>query len=213
MTSSKKVVVVDYGLGNLLSVGRALEAAGAEVSLTSSPRDIETAEKLVLPGVGAFGAGMEGLKSIGVVDALKAFARHERPMLGICLGMQMMLEKSEEFGSFAGLGFLSGSVRKLPEQDARGGALRIPHIGWAKAHIASAYAGNAVWRSSEDRYFYFVHSFYADPANSAEVSLTLRFGNRDVPVGIQRGNAMGVQFHPEKSGEPGLGFLRSFLST
>lgn len=209
--SSKRVHVVDYGLGNLLSVGRALEAVGVEPVLTASPKEIEGADRVVLPGVGAFGAGMDGLRAIDMVDALKSFAFRERPLLGICLGMQMLLEKSEEFGLFDGLGLVPGRVRKLPEKDEDGNSLRVPHIGWSRTSVTPARVTDVTWGVTKEHYFYFVHSFYADPSQSEDVALTIGFGGASVPVGIHRKNVLGVQFHLEKSGEAGLDLLRTFI--
>jgi glutamine amidotransferase len=196
----KEVAVIDYGLGNLRSVMRGLERAGARVTITSDPGAIEAADGIVLPGVGAFRDGMEMLGELrSTVTALS----REVPLLGICLGMQMLAEWSEEHGLHEGLGLVPGGVRRFP---ARPGC-KVPHMGWntiRKLGDDPLFSG-----LKEEEYVYFVHSYYFDTPREYAVTETgyiLPFASS-----VCRGKVYGVQFHPEKSGETGLRILRNFI--
>jgi glutamine amidotransferase len=206
-----RVTVADYGIGNLLSVQRAFEHCGAEVEMSSDPRALERAERLVLPGVGAFRDAMEGLRSHGFIEPLRRFAASGRPFLGICVGMQMMFAVGEEHGMHAGLGLLPGRVVAIPAAPGR----KIPHIGWA-----------ALMRPSLERDWaetilehvpaggasvYFVHSFHAAPARADDVLAVCDYQGFAVTAAVSRGNLSGCQFHPEKSGETGLRIIKAFL--
>ena len=204
------VLLVDYGIGNLRSVQKALEAAGATVVVDDSPAAVAAAEKILLPGVGAFGDGMEGLHSRGLVAPLREAARRGVPLLGICLGMQLLFESSEEAPGVEGLGLLPGTVRRFPEglRAADGSRLKIPHTGW-----------NQIWRRREHpllrgladgAYAYFNHGYYCAPADPADVLAETDYGLRFASV-VGRGALFGVQFHPEKSQTVGLQILRNFV--
>lgn len=203
------VTVVDYGMGNLLSVTRALEHCGAQVTLASSPLFVAKAERLLLPGVGAFADGMAELRQHDLVDALRRHAETERPLLGICLGMQMLLDGSDEFGSSQGLGIVPGWVRQLPVQ----AGIKLPHIGWSP--LEPRPGGN--WQATLLRNvpagseMYFVHSFHTDPAEPAHRLAETRYGDYAFCSAMRKDNVTGCQFHPEKSGESGLAILRAFL--
>ena len=203
------VTVVDYGVGNLLSVTRALEHCGAQVTLESSPLFLVKAERLVLPGVGAFGNGMAELRHRDLVDAVRTVAASGRPMLGICLGMQMLLDGSDEFGASAGLGLIPGWVRKLPEQPG----IKMPHIGWSaiRAPQGTSWKGALLEDVPPGREMYFVHSFHAEPTDPAHRLAETRYGDYAYCSVVKKDNITGCQFHPEKSGEMGLGIIRSFL--
>lgn len=209
-----KVTVVDYGIGNLLSVKRALEYCGAEVELTDSPRLIENAERLVLPGVGAFADGMSGLRERRLISAIKKYARADRPFLGICLGMQMMLEVSEEFGSHEGLGLIPGRVVKISDTGIDGTPHKIPHIGWNQLALASG----ADWRETilagvqPGDAVYFVHSFTPMPTNQQTRLADATYDGRTISAVIRSSCLYGCQFHPEKSGQVGLRILKCFLN-
>jgi glutamine amidotransferase len=209
---SKQVAVVDYGVGNLLSVRRALEHCGATVAVTSDPVELARADALVLPGVGAFADGMRGLRERGLVEPLQACARGGKPFLGICLGMQLMFELGREHGEHAGLGLVAGSVEAIPAAARR----KIPHIGWAELQLS---APRADWRGSVlagatpgASSVYFVHSYHAVPRDSADLLAVCDYAGFAVTAAISRGNLHGCQFHPEKSGEAGLGIVRGFLA-
>jgi glutamine amidotransferase len=196
----KGVAVIDYGLGNLRSVMRGLERAGARVTITSDPREIEAADGIVLPGVGAFRDGMEML---GDLRATVTSLSREVPLLGICLGMQMLAEWSEEHGLHEGLCLVPGGVRRFPAT----AGFKIPHMGWNTIRKA---ADDPLFDGlKSEEYVYFVHSYYFDtPCEYAvtETEYILPFASS-----VCRGQVHGVQFHPEKSGETGLRILRNFI--
>lgn len=212
--SAMDVVVVDYGLGNLLSVRRGFESSGATVTVTSDPAVILAAPRLVLPGVGAFARGMEELCANGLDDVVREVARKGTPVLGICLGMQMLFETSEEFGRSAGLGLLPGRVIPVPATAADGAALKIPHIGWSGL-IPSAgrvsWVGTVLEDVEQGAACYFVHSFMGDPADPSDRVADCRYGDQLISAAVQRDNVQGCQFHPEKSGPVGLTILERFL--
>jgi imidazole glycerol-phosphate synthase subunit HisH len=207
------VTVVDYGVGNLLSVARALEHCGASVSLASSAGEVESARLLLLPGVGAFGDGIGELRARGLDRPVVAFARSGRPLLGICLGMQFLLEASDEFGEHAGLGLVPGRVRAIPATGTDGRAHKIPHIGWSGLQIPperGGWNGTLLEGIAPESKVYFVHTYTAHPAPEARLADCDYHGQR-ISAAIQRGAVAGCQFHPEKSGETGLQVLRNFL--
>ena len=209
------VVVVDYGMGNIKSVQRGLERARATVTLSSIPEEIAKAERLVLPGVGAFKDGMEGLSEAGVIPAIDEFVKKGNPLMGICLGMQMLLERSEEHGSHSGLGFIPGIVSAVPEKEDGKHVRKIPHIGWNTLHCPisqSDWHGSILSDIAEDDYFYFVHSFMAVPENSENLLAYAEYENLRVTAAVRKDNVMGFQFHPEKSGDSGLKILESFIN-
>lgn len=212
--STSEVTVIDYGVGNLLSVQRGLEHCGAKVILAANPEQILAASRVVLPGVGAFGNAMQALERLGLVAVIRELAQRKTPLLGICLGMQLLLEESEEFGVTAGLGLIPGRVIPVPVKTLTGAAQKIPHIGWS-ALLPSNAAG---WqetllqdnRSGEAAYF--VHSFMAVPTDPAHRIANCSYGDHMIAATIRRDQITGCQFHPEKSGEVGLRILRRFIS-
>lgn len=212
--STPKVAVIDYGMGNLLSVRRGLEHCGANVMVTADPEIILSSPRVVLPGVGAFADGMAGLRREGLDAVVREVAARGTPLLGICLGMQMLLDESEEFGSTTGLGLISGKVIAIPATTSAGKPHKIPHIGWSALALP---AGRANWEGTilqkikQGEAAYFVHSFMADPVNQNHRVADCLYGGRSVAAAIQRENVSGCQFHPEKSGEVGLTILRQFL--
>lgn len=214
--SARDVVIVDYGVGNLLSVARAVEKAGGAPLLSGAPQVVGEAERLIVPGVGAFGDCAAALKSRGLDDAVRDYIARERPMLGICVGMQLLFDKSLEFGETAGLGVISGPVAPLPTQSAAGAPLKIPRIGWLPL-LPPAGAGAERWRGGVLGGFetapsvYFVHSFAGRPERPEDVLAEVDFGGWRVCAAVQRGSAMGAQFHPEKSGPAGLAMIDAFL--
>ena len=197
------IAIVDYGLGNLASVRNAFRANGAEALVTSDPDALRRASGLVLPGVGTASAGMERLRARRLDGVVKQVAESGTPLLGICLGMQLLFDRSEE-GDVTCLGLLPGDVRLL-----RGGE-KIPHIGWNQVmHQGSG----DLWRHvPRDPYFYFVHSYVCDPLDPAICAGTTEYGERFCSV-VAHGSIWGTQFHPERSGQVGLGLIRNFVES
>ena len=197
----KKIAIIDYGLGNLRSVIRGLEKAGANAIITSDKEEIAAADGLVLPGVGAF---HEGMDQLGPLKGVVIEATRDVPLLGICLGMQMLMETSEEHGVHPGLGLIPGRVRRFP----RGAGQKVPHMGWNSLVIKQS--DNPLFAGfGPDEYVYFVHSFYADTSPAYTLTSTEYICSFSSSVGC--GNSYGVQFHPEKSGAIGLCLLNNFI--
>jgi glutamine amidotransferase len=202
-----KVVVVDYGLGNMHSVIKALKHEGADVLVTERPEDVRSAERLVVPGVGAFADGMEGLRRRGLVEPLKEFIATGRPFLGICVGMQVLLSESEEFGRHEGLGVIEGKVQQIPTAPGR----KVPHIGWNRITTVNAWAGSPLEVLEPGTMLYFVHSYTCVPAREADRLADVDYLGHRLSAAIRKDNVVGVQFHPEKSGAAGLVVLARYL--
>jgi glutamine amidotransferase len=200
-----KVAIVNYGMGNLGSVARAFDELGAQPVIAEHPAALFDAHRVVLPGVGAFAEGMARLREGGWADALTRLVRDGRPLLGICLGMQMLAEAGDEGGASDGLGFVAGRVRRL---DTLGCTLRVPHVGWNE--IAYAEAGPLFQHIPAGSDFYFVHSYAVADLALGELSATVDYG---VPLAaaVRRDHVFGTQFHPEKSSKAGRQLLRNFL--
>ena len=197
------IAIIDYGCGNLFSLSRSLQFLGIESKITGDADEISNADKIILPGVGAFGDAADKLRATGHAELLKKLAGEGRYILGICLGMQLLFEKSYEYGEHDGLGLLEGGVYALDE-DISG--LKVPHMGWNKLDIVR---DDPIFSNAgKDDYFYFVHSFYAKNCDSCLLA-TAEYGV-DVPAVVGRNNVYGTQFHPEKSGERGLALLKTF---
>ena len=203
------IAVVDYGMGNLRSVERAFRSMRASVTITSDPEALTSAERIVLPGVGAFGEAMARLRAAGLAEALTEQVLGRRvPFLGICLGLQLICRGSDERGTHDGLGWIPAWVRRIDPGDA---SLRVPHVGWNDVRAKS---GSALMPDGASTgVFYFVHSFHAVPDEGAEgvVSATVPYG-RELTACIERGNILATQFHPEKSQRDGLALLQRFTS-
>ena len=198
--------IIDYGVGNLFSLASSFKAIGAETVLTSDPEVIKKADRLVLPGVGAFRDAAAKLRESGLWDIVKQQAPEGKPLLGICLGMQLLLDKSLEFGEYEGLGLIPGVVR--PMTDIVPSELKIPQMGWNKLVFKG---GSPLFENTpEGTYMYFVHSYYCD-APKEYVSAVTEYG-AEVTAAVCKDNIYGCQFHPEKSGEAGLEILRCFCS-
>lgn len=201
------IAVVDYGVGNLFSLKSSLTMIGAESIVTSDPAALKNADRILLPGVGAFGDAADKLRASGLFDVVREEALSGKPMLGICLGMQLLFDKSYEYGEHDGLGLIPGSVKPmkplLPE------TLKVPHIGWNRLDFPADKPKSPLFKYlSEGEYVYFVHSFAAMDCTPAVIA-TSEYGF-DVTAAVQRGNVFGTQFHPEKSGNTGLNILRAF---
>ncbi|HQS58879.1 MAG: imidazole glycerol phosphate synthase subunit HisH [Gallionellales bacterium 35-53-114] len=214
--NAPEVVVIDYGVGNLLSVQRGLEHCGAKVVLTAEPDQIFAAKRVVLPGVGAFDNAMQALERLNLVKVIQELATRPIPLLGICLGMQLLLEESEEFGITAGLGLIPGRVIPVPTQTLSGEKQKIPHIGWNSLHPSSTsvgWDGTILQDNSPGDAAYFVHSFMAVPSDPSHRIAECRYGGHLISATIGRDQITGCQFHPEKSGEVGLKILRRFITS
>jgi glutamine amidotransferase len=196
------IAIVDYGMGNLFSVQKALERIGAGALVTENPGDLAAAEKIILPGVGAFGDAMRELEKRGLAASIKFEAEKGKIILGICLGLQVFFEKSEESPGIPGLGFLPGEVRRFTTH------LKVPHMGWNQLNMkkkSPLYQG-----IEEGSYFYFVHSYYVVPQNPDDIATTTEYGG-EFTSSVWRRNLMATQFHPEKSQEKGLRILKNFV--
>ena len=197
---SEKIVIIDYGMGNLHSVNKAMKYVGAEVEVTSEATKIAKADKVILPGVGAFGDCMLNLEKYGLVPVIKETLASDKPFLGICLGLQLLFEGSEEAPGIQGLGFFKGQVEKIKTD------LKVPHMGWNSLVLKNP---SPLLAKSADGYVYFVHSFHAVPEDKAIITAVCNYGI-EVTAAVGRANVQAVQFHPEKSSKVGLGILQSF---
>lgn len=210
-----EVTLIDYGVGNLFSVARALEHCGAQVVVSADPDVVRKAPKLLLPGVGAFGNGMQQLTAKCLDAAVKEAVAEGASLLGVCLGMQFLLDTSEEFGVGHGLGLIPGRVLPIPDRHNDGRRLKIPHIGWSELRLPDAresWDGSLLEGTPLATPMYFVHSFMACPDNPAHRLADCAYGDTRVSAMIGRDRVWGAQFHPEKSGEQGLSVLRRFVA-
>ena len=200
------IAVIDYGVGNLFSLCRSLEAIGQQPVVTGDPAGLRRAEKLFLPGVGAFADAAEKLRQTGLDQVIREEAAKGKPLMGICLGMQLLLEESHEFGRWKGLGLIPGKV--VPMEGVIPGHLKIPHIGWNQLDFPQGERHPLLKTVREGDCVYFVHSFYATDCPDAVIA-TAEYGTA-LTAAVARGNVMGCQFHPEKSGPVGLNILKTF---
>ena len=194
------IAIIDYGMGNLRSVQKAFEYLGYDARVTDDTAEMEAADKLVLPGVGAFGDAIKTIRDKGIDKVIYKAADEKKPFLGICLGMQMIFDKSYEYGEFEGLGLIRGEIKLLPDN------VKKPHIGWNNLNIkirSPLFEG-----LPESPYVYFVHSYYLE-TDAPVVSATTFYG-KEIQVAVQKDNICALQFHPEKSGDVGLQILRNF---
>lgn len=203
------VTVVDYGLGNLHSVINALNHLGATVSVAENGEAVLAAERLIVPGVGAFADGMAGLSRRDQVSAIRRFAASGRPLAGICLGAQLLLGESDEFGRHQGLGIIPGRVVMIPTT-----GVKVPHVGWNRLTVpeGGTWAGSALAGTPGGTWTYFVHSFHMVPDHPEHLLAVTRHGPHAITAAVRMGNVTGFQFHPEKSGRAGLTMLRTFLN-
>lgn len=199
------IAVIDYGVGNLFSLKSSLAALGAEIEVTGEKEKILAADKIILPGVGAFADAAKKLKDTGLDEVIKAQAKKGVPLMGICLGMQMLFEKSYEYGEHEGLGLIKGKVVAM--QGIIPSELKIPHIGWNALHFTKKESPIFKYINENDC-VYFVHSFFATDCEKSTVATT-EYG-AELTAAVQSGNVYGCQFHPEKSGEVGLKILKAF---
>ncbi|NQU98285.1 imidazole glycerol phosphate synthase subunit HisH [Candidatus Woesearchaeota archaeon] len=208
----KTVSIVDYGLGNLYSLKSAIESLGYEYRFVKNPDEINNSEMLIIPGVGSFSEGMNNFRLNRLIEAVRDYVNSGKPLLGICLGMQLLFEKGEEFGVHEGLGVIPGVVKKLePEKISK--RIRLPHVGWSEIVIPK----NKSWQNtilegvSNNSLMYFVHSFRCVPKDNEDILAESEYGNQSFCSVVKRGNVYGTQFHPEKCDYLGLKILKRFL--
>ena len=199
------IAIIDYGAGNLHSVKNALDFLGAKSIVTGDSETILNADKVILPGVGAFGDAMKCLEKSGLVETVKAVAKSGKPLLGICLGLHLMFEESDETPGVKGLGIFKGKIVKIPEKDG----LKIPHMGWNSLEIKP---GTRLFAGIPNgSYVYFVHSYYLKAEDTEIVAATTEYSTH-IHAAVEQGNVFACQFHPEKSSEVGLQILKNFIS-
>jgi glutamine amidotransferase len=197
------IAIIDYDAGNLKSVEKALLSLGEEVTVTRDRAVLLHADKVILPGVGNFGDAMEKLKSFGLVDVIREIVEQGKPFLGICLGLQLLFERSEEAPGVPGLGILKGEILRIPDTEG----LKVPHIGWNSLHLQNQ--GRLFRNLEEEPYVYFVHSYYLKAEDETIVKATTEYGTL-IHASVEQGNVFACQFHPEKSSRLGLQLLKNF---
>jgi len=200
------IAIIDYDAGNIKSVEKALQFLGEEVAVTGNPEEILSADRVILPGVGAFGDAMKRLEERGLIPVIRQIADSGKPFLGICLGLQLLFEDSEEAPGVPGLGILKGHIRRIPNRPG----LKIPHIGWNSLKLSNQ--GRLFEGLEEEPYVYFVHSFYLEADDASIVTASTEYGVH-IHASVESGNVFACQFHPEKSGKTGLGILERFART
>ena len=198
------IAIIDYDAGNIRSVEKALLLLGQEVKITSDAKEIQTADKVILPGVGAFGDAMENLKSRGLDTVIHQVVEQGPPFLGICLGLQLLFERSDEAPGVDGLGILKGEIVRIPAAEG----LKIPHMGWNSLHLS--HNGRLFEGIKEGSYVYFVHSYYLKAQDEKIVKASTKYGV-NIHASVEKDNVFACQFHPEKSSEVGLQILKNFV--
>ncbi len=199
------IAIIDYGAGNLHSVKNALDFLGADNIVTGNKEEILSADKVILPGVGAFGDAMKCLEERGLVETVKAVAENGKPFLGICLGLHLLFEESEESPNVKGLGIFKGKIVEIPDN----GNLKIPHMGWNNIRITKD--SKILKNIGNEPYVYFVHSYYVEAEDESVVSAYTEYGQR-LDIAVEQGNVFATQFHPEKSGDTGMEILKNFIA-
>lgn len=210
-----QVALIDYGMGNLFSVQRACERVGLRAIITASVPEVLAADAVILPGVGAFGDAMQTLTRLGLVSALHEVARCGKPLMGICLGMQLLMTESFEFGCHKGLGLIEGDVVRLAVSVEHGRRLKVPQVGWNRIRRAN----DVRWHESllqgvpDGTFMYFVHSFYPRPADPRVILSMTRYGSTEFCSSVRSGNLFGCQYHPERSGPEGLRLYQGLVAS
>ncbi len=199
------IAIIDYGMGNLKSVVNACHALGHEVIITAQKKRIQEADHLILPGVGAFPDCMENLAAQGLIDVIKHEVQNNKPLLGICLGMQVLFEQSDEVRPCAGLGLFKGKITKMHDD-----TVKIPHIGWNRLEYKDS---DPMLKGLNHPFVYYVHSYYASGYEESDLIASSNYGSLQIPGAFRKNNLWATQFHPEKSGNDGLTILQNFLET
>ncbi|HPL66331.1 MAG TPA: imidazole glycerol phosphate synthase subunit HisH [Smithellaceae bacterium] len=204
----RHVAIVDYEAGNLFSVEHACRSVGLKPSITNRPEDIIKADRLILPGVGAFGTAMDNLIRLDLVEPIKEYASRGRPFMGICLGMQLLFSSSQEFGEYPGLNLIEGVVVKFPEANPSGERIKVPQIGWNRifrlSETENRWSGTPLELIMEGDFMYFVHSLYACPQDPRDILAMTDYEGIRYCSAVKRGNIFATQFHPEKSAKEGI---------
>lgn len=204
------ILILDYGIGNLLSIQRAFKFFDVEIKISNSIKDINNSSHLVLPGVGSFGFAMKNIEKKNLQEKINDYSNSGRPILGTCLGMQLLLNSSEEFGNFRGLGLIKGKVRTLKNLNKFQNSVKLPNIGWQKLKFDN---NNQLLLNIDSKdEFYHVHSYYCEIETNSEILSFGKFENNFFPNIIHKENIFGVQFHPEKSGQSGLKLIKNFIN-
>lgn len=213
VSHAPRAAILDFGLGNLFSVAQACRTAGIEGIITDEIDVLLAADALIVPGVGAFGDAIDAIRRKGLAEPIVEFADSGRPLLGICLGMQLLMTESHEFGRHRGLGIIPGQVVRFADPHNNGRALKVPHVGWCGIHYAVAWHGDSLLAGvHHGARMYFVHSFYCIPEDDAVTEATAEYGGISFCAGLRHGNVTGYQFHPERSGPVGLKVYRNLRS-
>lgn len=211
--NKKKVVIIDYGHGNLYSINQVCIHLGYKPIISSDEKEILSADSLILPGVGAFKVAMDELANKDLIEPIKEFVKKGNNMMGVCLGMQLLFETSEEFGINNGLGLINGNVKKFPSS-LNGKKIRIPQIGWNKIFkdkSINKWENTPLKEISEEDYMYFIHSYYANPSDAKDILSFSNYQDINYCTSVQKENIFGFQFHPEKSAEKGITIYKNFL--
>ena len=212
-----KIVIADYGMGNLFNLKRAIEHIDGTVKISNNINELISADRLIIPGVGSFANGIKAICDLGISDAIYEFVNKERPLLGICLGMQLLMSRGYESGISEGLGVIQGVVQKLYSPDHETSSFKVPHIGWNSLKNISNFNKKYLWANtilnglSCKDYFYFVHSYYVLPVNRECIIAETVYGKNNFCSVIHQNNVFGCQFHPERSGEKWLQILKNFI--
>lgn len=211
--TQKRIQIIDYGLGNLFSIEQALQSVGAKTVVSHSMDDLTAADGIVLPGVGAFGNAMQKLREMNIVEPLRAAVKAGKSLMGICLGMQLLFDESEEFGNHEGLGILPGKIQRIPDQTEADQKLRVPNVGWNTVSRSDSAANDVMDGIPSESFFYFVHSYFCAPSNDDDWLLETQYGKVRYCCAARRDKILGVQFHPEKSGPMGLKLYHNWIQT
>jgi imidazole glycerol-phosphate synthase subunit HisH len=211
---NKKIAIIDYQLGNLFSVQQACLYLGYDAYITSDPKSIINADYAILPGVGAFADSMINMEKLDLIEPIKDFVASGKPFMGICLGLQLLLTESEEFGNSKGLNLIEGVVKRFSNKDTEGAVLKVPQIAWNQIYEPrkDAWVDTPLSICKEGDYMYFVHSFYAQPTSSDVILSTTNYGGYDYCSSVIKDNIFACQFHPEKSGQYGVKIYENWVN-
>ena len=208
---NKKIIIVDYGLGNLFSINEACKYLGYSTVISSDPKKILGASNLILPGIGSFEVAMKQLNKLELIETITDYVKTGKPIMGVCLGMQLLFEKSTEFGLHKGLGFIKGQVIRFPDV-INNNNIRIPHTGWNKIYKREIDWNNTpLENTNNESFMYFIHSFYAQPYLKENILTYTTYSGFEFCSSVKKDNIIGFQFHPEKSGKDGLLIYDNFL--